>query len=89
MTPNFRSIVASVLLLGSTGLLACGSDGGTDPDPDPDPTEGDLTVTVTGNGFTLPGVTVQLFATGGSTPQGRNTRAPSTRARTARATRKV
>lgn len=71
MTPNFRSIVASVLLLGSAGLLACGSDGGTDPDPDPDPdpTEGELTVTVTGDGFSMSGVTVELFATGGSTPE--------------------
>lgn len=75
MTSNLRSIVASLLVLGSMGLLACGSDGGTDPDPDPDPdpTEGQLTVTVTGDGFTLSGVTVQLFATGGSTPQATQT----------------
>lgn len=74
MNPILRSMAVSVLLMGSTSLIACGgSDGGTDPDPDPTDDTGDLVVDVTADGFPLQGATVELYASGGSTPEASQT----------------
>ena len=55
------------LLGAALGLWACsGDEGGTDPDPETDP--GSVRATVTGDGDPLPGVTVELYPDGGSTP---------------------
>ena len=58
-------LLLALAVTGAFALSACGDD---DPmDPDPEPTTGSLTVTVNADGSAAPGVTVNLYASGGTT----------------------